>query len=195
MDSIDLTPDEIAQLVFEDFTHDAKVWEELELLTAGDVELTRVSTPTELVKDAELWYNVSTCMLNKAADRWKKSEALTVDCERGMARATSLLSGLESAMEQANYLLGYDDDLTKENIIPAKTVKSYCTKSIAKRKLLRRKTVGACVGFLQKSCGQVTCRMGPSGPQTLCNACGVRYLKQNKKIGKKRKNGNKNVVK
>lgn len=194
MDSIDLTPDEIAQLVFEDFTHDAKVWEELELLTAGDVELTRVSTPTELVKDAELWYNVSTCMLKKAADRWKKSEALTVDCERGMARATSLLSGLESAMEQANYLLGDDDDLTKENTNPAKTVPRNCTKTMTKRKL-RRKTAGVCVGFPQKGCVHVTSRMGPNGPQTLCNACGVRYLKQNKKIEKKRKNGNKNVVK
>lgn len=188
MDSIDLTPDEIAQLVFEDFTHDAKVWEELELLTAGDVELTRVSTPTELVKDAELWYNVSTCMSKKAADRWRISAARVVECERGMARASSLLRGLKSAKEQANYLLSYDDDLTtKENINPAKTIPRNCTKKIAKRKLSRRKTAGVCVGFPQKGCVHITSRMGPNGPQTLCNACGVRYLKKNRKICENRK--------
>ena len=175
MDSVNLTADEIAQLVFEDFTYDAKVWGEVE---SGEVELTGGSASSELVKDAKLWYDVSIYMSQKALERWEFCDAEKVKCQRGMAYATSLLRELEHAKEQANYLLSHDDS-TKENIIPAaKTVKSYCMKTIVKR---RRKTVGACVGFPQKGCGQVTCRMGPSGPQTLCNACGVRYLKKNKK--------------
>lgn len=176
MDSVNLTADEIAQLVFEDFTHDAKAWGDVE---SGEVELTDGSASSELLKDAKLWYDVSFYMNQKALERWQLCSAEKEKCQLGVAYATSLLRELEHAKEQANYLLSHDDS-SKENIIPSKTVK-YCTKTIVKRKLLRRKTAGACVGFPQKSCGQVTCRMGPSGPQTLCNACGVRYLKQNKK--------------
>ena len=179
IDSVNLTAAEIAQLVFEDFTYDAaKALGEVE--ESGEVELTGGSASSKLEKEAKLWFNVSIYKSQQALERWEFCDAKKVKCQRGMAYATGLLGELEHAKQQANYLLSHEDS-TKENIIPAKTVKSYCTKSIAKRKLLRRKTVGACVGFPQKSCGQVTCRMGPSGPQTLCNACGVRYLKQNKK--------------
>jgi hypothetical protein len=171
MSFMELAADDIARLVFEDFTYDA-------MAAVGDVKmLVEGSAPTKLAKEAELWFDISTCKSQEAEEHWICCAENVKKCKRSMAYANSLLRELEHAKEHANYLLSREYS-TNENIVPAK---GDCTKAIAKRKPLRRKTVGVCVGFPQKGCGQVTSRMGPSGPQTLCNACGVRYLKQNKK--------------
>lgn len=106
--SIDLTADEIAELVFEDFTtQDAPV---------DDVKMAhKCKAHKPLIREAELWFNISTHKSNQAFEKWTICNESAVECQQHLDYAKDILNSLEQAKRLAEHLLS---ESTKENIDP-----------------------------------------------------------------------------
>lgn len=91
----DLDAEEIATLVFQDFTHNAPVES-----NANDGY-----TPNTMIQEASLWFNVSAYKSDQAVQQWAMYTKKSLECQEHLTLAESLMSELERAKKQATELL------------------------------------------------------------------------------------------
>lgn len=93
--STDLDAEEIATLVFQDFTHNSPVER-----YANDGY-----TPNTTIQEASLWFNISAYKSDQAVQQWAMYAKKTLECQEHLSFAESLLKELERAKKQATELL------------------------------------------------------------------------------------------
>lgn len=119
MMATDLDAEEIAALVFQDFTHNAPV------------ESNMNDTPTStMFQEASLWFNISAYKSDQAVQQWAICTKKSLECRERLAFAESLMAELERAKKQATELLN--------TVQPAPTIRP-AEKFTVKRRSSRKK--------------------------------------------------------
>ncbi len=114
----DLDAEEIATLMFQDFTHSAPV------------ESNMNDTPSTMFQEASLWFNVSAYKSDQAAQQWAICTKKSLECRERLAFAESMLTELERAKKHAAELLN--------TVQPTPTIRP-AAKIIVKRRSSRKK--------------------------------------------------------